>query len=63
MTEDCPAPEEEGEEVDTDSGEESADDEEESTDPEELLALGKKCLAAGDASGAVESFQEACSIM
>lgn len=31
--------------------------------PEELLAVGKKCLAAGDANGAVENFQEACSIL
>lgn len=26
----------------------------------QLMADGKKCLAAGDANGAVEFFQEAC---
>lgn len=31
--------------------------------PEELLAIGKKSLAAGDAAIAVDSFQEACSIL
>ena len=31
--------------------------------PEQLLANGKKCLAAGDAGGAVEYFQESCSIL
>lgn len=31
--------------------------------PEQLLAMGKKCLAAGDATGAVDCFQDACSIL
>ena len=35
----------------------------EGRDSEELLAEGKRCLAAGDANGAVENFQEACALM
>lgn len=41
-------------------GEEEGEEEEVQLSPDELLALGKKCLAAGDASGAVNHFQEAC---
>ncbi len=29
----------------------------------ELLAVGKKCLAAGDATNALEYIQEACSVL
>ena len=43
--------------------EEDEEEEEEQLPPEELLALGKKCMAAGDAAGAVDHFQEACSIL
>lgn len=49
--------------------EETGSEDEESSDgvaessPEELLAMGKKSLAAGDAAGAVDNFQEACSIL
>lgn len=35
----------------------------EGRDSQELLAEGKRCLAAGDANGAVENFQEACALM
>ena len=54
-----------GEEGEPDSEEEEAEEREdaEQVSPEELLAIGKKCLAAGDASGAVENFQEACAIL
>lgn len=31
--------------------------------PDKLMANGKRCLAAGDANGAVECFQEACSLL
>ena len=69
MGDKCLTPEEEDKETEeeAESEEESGQSEDEGTDqasPEEqLLALGKKYLAAGDASSAVESFQEACSIL
>lgn len=31
--------------------------------PDKQIANGKRCLAAGDANGAVECFQEACSLL
>ena len=34
-----------------------------SESPDMLLAEGKRCLAAGDANGAVECFQEACGLL
>ena len=56
------AEEEAGTGSEEESEEESSDGVVESS-PEELLAMGKKSLAAGDAAGAVESFQEACAIL
>lgn len=41
----------------------SEESETEETSSEQLLAMGKKCLAACDAAGAVDHFQEACSIL
>lgn len=34
-----------------------------SDSPDQLLAEGKRCLAAGDTTGAVEYFQEACGLL
>ena len=35
----------------------------EAASPDQLIAEGKRCLAAGDANGAVECLQEACSLL
>ena len=52
------------EEISSGEGEEEEEEDEVSQlSPEELLASGKKCLAAGDATGAVDNFQEACSVL
>ena len=55
------------EEAEVESGEEleelSEGSEAEEASPEQLLAMGKKCLAASDATGAVDHFQEACSLL
>ena len=52
------------EEAEVESGEElSEESEAEEASPEQLLAMGKKCLAASDAIGAVDHFQEACSLL
>ena len=52
-----------GSESAEDSGQDCEGSDEVDYNPEELLAMGKKCLAAGDATGAVDHFQEACSIL
>lgn len=55
----------EGDSEEADSEEELSEESsgEEVVSPEHLLIVGKKCLAAGDATGAVDNFQEACSVL
>jgi hypothetical protein len=48
---------------DEESEEEDEELDAEEASPEQLLALGKQCLAAGDATGAVDHFQDACSLL